>query len=133
MLALEVEKASNSPKERELELMKEIEELKKRLRDIEVLFEERKSFQLGYARSQRDRTKCFACGRMGISPGIAELKRTRFHQGRKFSKKQKFGKRDPELDRGESGSGRASSPSKEGDMRTITYGLELNTEGIISM
>ena len=45
--------------------MKEIKELKKRLRDIEVPFEERKSFQSGYARSQRDKTKCFACGRMG--------------------------------------------------------------------
>ena len=65
VLALEVEKAYKSSKERELELMKEIEELKKILRDIEVPFKERKSFQLGYARSQRDRTKCFACGRMG--------------------------------------------------------------------
>ena len=64
MLALEVEKAFNSPKERELEQIKEIEELKKRLKDIEVPFKERKSFQLGYVRSQRDRTKCFACGRM---------------------------------------------------------------------
>ena len=45
--------------------MKEIEDLKKRLRDIEVPFEERKSFQLGYARNQKDRTKCFECGRMG--------------------------------------------------------------------
>ena len=45
--------------------MKEIEELKKRLRDIEIPFEERKSFQLGYARSQRHKTNCFACGRMG--------------------------------------------------------------------
>ena len=65
MLALEVEKAPSSPKEREIELMKEIEELKKRLRDIEVPFEERISFQLGYARSQRDRIMCFSCGRMG--------------------------------------------------------------------
>ena len=46
VLALEVEKASNSSKERELELMKEIEELKKRLRDIEVPFEE-KIFPVG--------------------------------------------------------------------------------------
>ena len=65
VLAVEVEKAPNSSKERELELMKEIEDLKKRLRDIDVSFEERKSFQSGYARSQRDKTKCFACGRMG--------------------------------------------------------------------
>ena len=65
VLALEVEKASNSSKERELELMKEFEELKKRLRDFEVHFEEKFFFQSGYARSQRDKTKCFACGRMG--------------------------------------------------------------------
>ena len=69
----------------------------------------------------------------GISPEIVELKRTKFNQGRKCSKKQKFGKRDPGLDRGESGSGRASSTSKEGNMRTITYGPEPNTEGIISI
>ena len=37
MLALEVERASGSPKEREMEIMKEIEELKKRLRDIKFL------------------------------------------------------------------------------------------------
>ena len=45
--------------------MKEIEELKKRYREIDFPFKERKSFQLGHARSQKDRTKCFACGRMG--------------------------------------------------------------------
>ena len=50
-----------------------------------------------------------------------------------FLKKQRVGKRDPGLDRGESGSMRASSPSKEGNMRTITYGPEINTEEIISM
>ena len=53
MLALEVERASGSPKERETELMKEVEELKKRLRDKEVPFEERKSFQSGYARTKK--------------------------------------------------------------------------------
>ena len=65
MLDLEVEKTSSSSKEREIELMKEIEELKKRLRDLEVPFEERKFFQSGYARNQRDKTKCFSCGRIG--------------------------------------------------------------------
>ena len=94
MLALEAEKASNLPKEWELELMKEIEELKKRLRDIEVPFKERKSFQMGYERSQRDRTKCFACGRMGHIARNPELKRTRFQSRKKFSKKQKFEKKD---------------------------------------
>ena len=65
VLAVEVEKAPNSSKERELELMREIEDIKKRLRDIEVPFEERKFFQSGYARRQRDKTKCFRCGKMG--------------------------------------------------------------------
>ena len=62
---MEVEKAPNSSKERESELMKEIEDHKKRLRDIKVPLKERKSFQSGYARSQRDKTKCFRCGKMG--------------------------------------------------------------------
>ena len=35
--------------------MKEIEELEKRLRDTEVLFEERNSFQSGYARTKETR------------------------------------------------------------------------------
>ena len=47
MLALEVERASSSPKERKIELMKEVEELKKRLRDKEVPFEEKKSTPAG--------------------------------------------------------------------------------------
>ena len=38
VLALEVEKAPSSPKEREINLMKEIEELNKRFRDVEVPF-----------------------------------------------------------------------------------------------
>ena len=41
VLALEVERASGSPKERETKLMKEIEELKKGLRDIEVPFKKK--------------------------------------------------------------------------------------------
>ena len=32
---------------------------------IEVHFEERKSYKLGYARNQREKTKCFSCGRIG--------------------------------------------------------------------
>ena len=74
MLAQEVEKAPSSPKEREIELEKEIEELKKRLRDSEVPFGERKYFQSGCARSQRDKTKCFSCGRMGHIAKIVGLK-----------------------------------------------------------
>ena len=52
---------------------------------------------------------------------------------RKVSKKWKFGKRYPGLDKGKSGSRGATSPSKVENMRTIMYGPESNPEGIISM
>ena len=46
-----------------IELMKEIEELKKRLIDIVVSIKEKKSFQLGYLELKK--IKCFSCGRIG--------------------------------------------------------------------
>ena len=87
VLALEVEKASNSPKEIELELMKEIEELKKRLRNIEVPFKERKSFQSDMQEAIETEQSVLHVAGWGILPEIAESKRTRSNQGRKFSKK----------------------------------------------
>ena len=38
---------------------------KKRIREIEVLLEERKTLQLRYSRNQRDKVKCFSCGKLG--------------------------------------------------------------------
>ena len=54
--------------------MKEIEELKKRLRDIEVPFKERKSFQLGYAKSKGTEPCVLHVAGWGILPGIVEIK-----------------------------------------------------------
>ena len=65
VLAVEVKRNSSSPREREVELLGEIEMLKKRIREIEVPFEERKTFRSGYARNQRDQVKCFLCGKLG--------------------------------------------------------------------
>ena len=64
VLAVEVERNTSSPRERELELLGEIEMLKKRIREIEVPFEERKTFISGYSRNQREQVKCFSCGKL---------------------------------------------------------------------
>ena len=130
-----MEKAPNSSKEREMELMKETEELKKRLREIEVPFEERKLFQSGYARNQQDKTNCFSCGRIGH---IARNRRSKADGNRSLLKeeiflKQKVGKRNPGLDDGESSSRGVNSPIKIENIKAVTYGLDLNPEGIIRM
>ena len=44
VLVVDVERTTSSPRERELELMNEIEMIKKRIREIEVPLEERKTF-----------------------------------------------------------------------------------------
>ena len=57
VLAVDVERNTSSPRERELELMDEIKMLKKRIREIEVPFNERKTFRSGYSRNQREQVK----------------------------------------------------------------------------
>ena len=59
VLAVDVERNTSLPRERELELMNEIEMLKKRIRVIEVPLEEKKTFRSGYSRNQKDQVKCF--------------------------------------------------------------------------
>ena len=44
VLAVDVERTISLPREREIELINEIEMLKKRIREIEVPLEERKTF-----------------------------------------------------------------------------------------
>ena len=65
VLALDIERNTSLPRERELELINEIKMLKKRIREIEVPLEERKTFRSGYSRNQRDQVKCFLCGKLG--------------------------------------------------------------------
>ena len=65
VLEVELEKTLSSAQEREPDLMSEIDKLKKRIREMEVPFEERKTFQSGYSRSQRDKIKCFSCSQTG--------------------------------------------------------------------
>ena len=57
--------------------MNEIEILKKRIREIEVPLEERKTFRSGYSRNQRDQVKCFSCGKLG------HIARNCFSKGRR--------------------------------------------------
>ena len=66
VLAVEVEETTSSARERELELMKEIDKLKKRIREIEIPFEERKTFQSVYFRNQREKLSVFCAGKEGI-------------------------------------------------------------------
>lgn len=76
---MHVEGNTSSPGERELDLMNEIEMLNKRIREIEVPFEERKTFRLGYSRNQRDQVKCFLCGKIGHIARNCSSKRNRIH------------------------------------------------------
>ena len=75
VLAVEVERNESSPRERELELLGEIEMLKKRIREIEVPFEERKTSRPGYARNQRDQVKCFCVENLVILQEIVSVNR----------------------------------------------------------
>ena len=64
VLAADVERNTSLPKERELKLMNETKKVKKRIREIVVLLDERKTFRSGYSRNQRDKVKCFSCGKL---------------------------------------------------------------------
>ena len=63
---VEVEGTTGSAKERKLGLRNRIDKLKKRFREMEVPFKERKNFLSGCLRNQRDRIKCFSCRKQGI-------------------------------------------------------------------
>ena len=90
VLAVEVERNGSSPRERELELLGEIEMLKKRIREIEVPFEERKTSRSGYARNQRDQVKCFSCGRLGHIARNCFNKQSRSNVAGKTKKEKEF-------------------------------------------
>ena len=90
VLAVEVERNVSSPRERELELLGEIEMLKKRIREIEVPFEERKTSRSGYARNQRDQVKCFSCGRLGHIARNCFNKQSRSNVAVKTEKEKEF-------------------------------------------
>ena len=90
VLAVEVERNGSSPRERELELLGEIEMLKKRIREIEVPFEERKTSRSGYARNQRDQVKCFSCGRLGHIARNCFNKQSRSNVAVKTEKEKEF-------------------------------------------
>ena len=62
--AVDAKRNSSLPRERELELMNENDMLKKRIREIEVPLEERKTFRSRYSRNQKDQAKCFSCGKL---------------------------------------------------------------------
>ena len=65
VLAVKVEGTTSSARKRELGLMDELEKLKKRIREMEVPFEEKKTFHSEYSRSQRDKIKCFSFSKTG--------------------------------------------------------------------
>ena len=90
VLAVEVERNGSSPRERELELLGEMEMLKKRIREIEVPFEERKTSRSGYARNQRDQVKCFSCGRLGHIARNCFNKQSRSNVAVKTKKEKEF-------------------------------------------
>ena len=90
VLAVEVERNTSSPRERELDLMDEIEMLKKRIREIEVPFEERKTFRSGYSRKQRYQVKCFLCGKLGHIARICFSKQSRNNVALKTEREKDF-------------------------------------------
>ena len=72
---MDVERNTSLPKERELDLMDEIKMLKKRIREIEVPFEERKTFRSGYSRNQRDQVNVFCVENLVILQEIFSVNR----------------------------------------------------------
>ena len=70
--------------------MDEIEMLKKRIREIEVPFEERKTFRSGYVRNQRDQVKCFSCGKFGHIARNCFSKQSRSNVAVKTEKEKEF-------------------------------------------
>ena len=81
--------------------MNEKKMFKKRIREIEAPLEERKTFQSGYSRKQRDKVKCFSCGKFGILQEIVSAKEVRtvsqLNQKKKRFLKMSFWEKKPRI------------------------------------